>query len=356
MRLWRRRRDVSAIYRRKDGRWSTCVSIRGKQRHLYGKTPEEVAAKRDEFLNAQPAALATANQTVAEYLTTWLETVVTIRNKASTQKSYSDMVRLHIAPAIGHYRLRSLSPEHVQTLLNDLHRAGLAARTVRYARSILHRALNHALKRGYVARNVADLTDAPRVTKYRATALSEEQIRAFFVEIRGHRLEPLYWLALLGLRRGELLALTWQDVNLGKGTIRVSEGKTDSSIRTLPLSPTLIHVLESHRERILKREARVRSQDLVFPSAAGTPLSPRNLLRHFKSALKRAGLPPIRFHDLRHTSATLFLENGKHPKTVQAILGHSQVGITMDIYSHVSLSEQDDAVQSLEKLFARLTW
>lgn len=167
---------MNAIYLRKDGRWSCCVTVNGKQRHIYGKTPEAVAAKRDELLIAAPSpALADApsSQTMAEYLTTWLEHVVAVRNKASTYKSYSAMVRLHIAPAIGHYQVRSLAPEPVQALLNAMHRAGLSARTVQYAKSILHRALNQALKWGYVTRNVAALVDAPRVEPYQATALTE---------------------------------------------------------------------------------------------------------------------------------------------------------------------------------------
>lgn len=351
---------MGAIYRRKDGRWSTCVSIGGKQRHIYGKTPEEVAAKRDalECVTPLPAA-APSRQLVREYLDSWLEYVVSIRNTASTLTSHRAMIRLHTALAIGHYQLRTLPPEAVQQMLNTMHHAGLSPRTVRYAKAILHRTLNQALKRGYVTRNVAALTDTPRVERYHATALTEAQISAFFVAIRSHRLDPLYWLALLGIRRGELLALSWNTVDLGRGTIRILAGKTRASARTLPLSPTLVRVLRDHwgrqqAERVARGEA-WNEHGLVFPSEVGTPLNGRNLLRQFKGMLQRAGLPQsTRFHDLRHTAATLLLEQGMHPKTVQMLLGHSQVSMTMDIYTHVSLEEKKAAVISLEGLFRKL--
>jgi len=351
---------MSAIYRRKDGRWSTCVTVNGKQHHIYGKSAEEVAAKRDKLAGTAPASAPTSHQLVSDYLSAWLETVVKIRNKASTHKSYSDMIRLHIAPAIGHYQLRSLSPQQVQQMLNAMHANGLKPRTVQYAKAILHRALTQAMKWEYVTRNVAALVDAPRVEKYQATALTDGQIVAFFTAIRGHRLEPLYWLALLGLRRGELLGLRWADVDMAKATVRVTAGKTSSSARTLPLSPALVERLQGHWQRQQQERLTLgtdwKEHGFIFASEVGTGISGRNLVRHFKAALKKAGLPPhIRFHDLRHTAATLLLEQGKHPKVVQMLLGHSKVGTTMDIYSHVSLEEKKAAVMSLEGLFERLS-
>lgn len=350
-----------SIYRRKDGRYSCCVSISGRQKHLYGKTPAEVAAKRDALLAEQAGQQRSAPsaQTVAEYLTFWLENVVKLRNAENTHKSYSDMCRLHISPAIGHYQLRSLGPEQVQTMCNRLHQGGLSARSTKYALAILHRALNQAMNWGYVTRNVAALVDPPRGEKYEAATLGAEQLEGFFAAVRGHRLEALYWLALLGLRRGELLALSWRDVDQEAGTLRVRKSKTGAGLRTLPLSPTLLAVLAQHWERQQAERTALgvdwKEHGLVFPSEKGTPISGRNLVRHFKSVLARAGLPDLRFHDMRHTAATLLLEQGQHPKTVQMLLGHSQVTTTLDIYSHVSLEEKKAAVTSLEGLFRRLS-
>lgn len=349
---------MNAIYRRQDGRYSCCVSVNGRQKHLYGKSPEEVAAKRDQLLNQLAPARPNGHQLVTDFLAIWLEDVVQLRNKPSTYKSYRDMVRLHIAPVVGHYQLQALSPEHVQAMLNQLYAAGLAPRTVRYAQAILHRALNVALRWGHVSRNVAALAEAPRQEKYQATALESRELEQFFAAVRGHRLEALYWLALVGLRRGELLALTWSAVDLVAGTVQIVNGKTLASARTLPLSPSLVNRLQAHRERQAAERAGLgegwQDHNLVFPSEVGTPIVPRNLLRHFKAALARAGLPDIRFHDLRHTAATLLLQQGSHPKTTQTILGHSNIAVTMEIYSHVSLNEKRAAVESLEVIFKRL--
>lgn len=351
---------MGAIYRRNDGRWSTCVSINGKQKHLYGKTREEVEQKRDALLAELPApASAPGRQLVSDYLTTWLQETVRVRNKPSTYKSYSQMTNQHIIPAIGHYQLRSLTPEHVQRMLNNLHSSGRSARTVKYTQMILHRALNQAVKWEYVTRNVAALVDAPRVEKYQATALTEQQIISLFESVRGHRLEALYWLALLGMRKGELLALEWRSVDLASGTLKITEGKTANSRRTLPLSPSLVAVLQKHWEQ-QQGERKQKGVDwkehgLVFPSAVGTPLSPRNLTTTYKRALKRAGIPQsVRFHDLRHTAATLLLKQNA-PKVVQMLLGHAQSSTTMEVYAHVALEQKEEAVRSLEGLFQLLS-
>jgi integrase len=224
---------------------------------------------------------------------------------------------------------------------------------------ILHRALNQAVKWEYVTRNVAALVDAPRVEKYQATALTEQQIISLFESVRGHRLEALYWLALLGMRKGELLALEWRSVDLASGTLKITEGKTANSRRTLPLSPSLVAVLQKHWEQ-QQGERKQKGVDwkehgLVFPSAVGTPLSPRNLTTTYKRALKRAGIPQsVRFHDLRHTAATLLLKQNA-PKVVQMLLGHAQSSTTMEVYAHVALEQKEEAVRSLEGLFQLLS-
>jgi integrase len=160
------------------------------------------------------------------------------------------------------------------------------------------------------------------------------------------------------MRKGELIGLEWKTVDLERGTLRIVQGKTAASARTLPLSATLVSVLRRHAEQqqAERRAVGDRWQDhgMVFPSSVGTPLNPRNLTHHFKKTLKQAGLPDIRFHDLRHTAATIMLEQGQHPKVVQMVLGHATINMTMNIYSHVSLKEKVSAVESLEGLFGRV--
>jgi integrase len=219
---------------------------------------------------------------------------------------------------------------------------GLSPRTVAYTRAILRKALNQAVKRGQVARNVATLTDAPKQKKHKITPLDPAQGRALLAAVQGHRLEGLYRVALsLGLRMGEALGLRWEDVDLDRGESRVSvalqrrkgsktlaEPKTERSRRALSLPSVLLSALKAHGMRQLEERLAAgpkwRDHGLVFPSTVGTPLEPRNVTRHYKEMLRRAGLPEsTRFHDLRHTAASLLVAQGVHPRVVMEILGHS---------------------------------
>jgi integrase len=187
--------------------------------------------------------------------------------------------------------------------------------------------------------------------------------------VKGNRLEALYSVALaLGLRRGEALGLRWEDVDLEAGTLRVQvalqrrkdsktlvEPKTEQSRRTLPLPSVLVVALKAHRTRQLEERLAAgpkwRDHGLVFPSTVGTPMEPRNLTRQFKAVLQRAGLPDIRFHDLRHTAASLLVAQGVHPRVVMEILGHSQISLTMNTYTHVLPEAQREATALMDVLF-----
>jgi integrase len=224
---------------------------------------------------------------------------------------------------------------------------------VRYALAVLRRALRQATLWGRVPRNVALLVTPPAATWQERAALTPEQGRALLAAARGERLEALYRVALmLGLRRGEVLGLRWVDVDLVARTLRVAqtvqrvggklaigEPKTRRSRRTLPLPEALARSLTAHRGR--QRADRERAGDawsgcgLVFTTRFGTPLEPRNVVRAFKILLAHAGLPDIRFHDLRHSCASLLVAAGHHPRVVMETLGHSQIGITMDTYAHI---------------------
>lgn len=373
----RRGKGEGTIYERPDGSWCAIVDhgvIDGKRRRtsLYGKTRKEVVEKLKalRLQELQGMAIDRPKQTVAQFLNLWLEQVVAVRNKPRTQRSYQDMVRLHLIPHLGRHLLDKLAASHIQAMLNAMHSKGLSARSVQYAKGVLHRALNVAVKWDLVVRNVAARADAPAGKARPIAPLTEAQARKLLDAVKGHRMEALYRVALsLGLRRGEVLALRWEDVDFDKGTLRISGAlqrvdgklhrstpKTEASAATLPLPDTLARVLRQHQAaQALVRANRKDWEEhgYVFPSERGTPMEPRNLVRHFKAALKRADLPKtIRFHDLRHSCATLLIAQGVHPRVVMEILRHANISVTMNTYAHVIPEQQRDATAKLAGLFA----
>ncbi len=362
----RRGNGEGSIHQRGDGRWCALVDlgvIDGKRRrkYIYGDTRKDVAEKLKVVLRDQQLGLVTVhdNQTLTQFLTAWLEQSVKPTTKPSTHLSYRDMLTRHVQPVLGQIHLTKLTPQHMQSLLAMLQQKQLSARSVQYVRAILHHALDQALKWGYVPRNVVALVDAPRVERHRVEPLTEAQAQALLKTVEGHRLEALYQIALgLGLRRGEVLALRWADIDVGASTLRIATRKTAASARKLPLPDTLRTALQRHLERQQAERAEQGEpwQDvgLVFPSEVGTPINGRNLFRHFKRLLTHAGLPQtVRFHDLRHSCATFLIAQGVHPRVVMEILGHSQISITMNTYGHVLPETQQDAVQKLDAVLRR---
>jgi integrase len=222
---------------------------------------------------------------------------------------------------------------------------------------------------GYVARNVATLVSPPRIPRHEIAPLSAEQARTVLAAAKGDRHEALYVLALsTGMRLGELLGLRWQDVDIEGGMLQVrqaltrtkarlqlGEPKSARSRRRIALTPRTVEALRQHRSRQAVERLRLGPtwQDigLVFPSEVGTPMDAGNMLRQsFHPLLDKAGLPRIRFHDLRHTAATLLLQQGVHAKIVSEMLGHSSIGLTLDTYSHVLPDMQQQAVQAMERV------
>ncbi len=317
----------------------------GKRRYISGKTKTEareaLAAARANVAGGMVAD--SGNLKLSEYLEQWLNDSVRGSVKPVTHQSYGLLVNKHVSPALGNIKLLKLTPAHLQGFYRSKLDAGLSPRTVQYLHVVLHRALKQALRWGLVARNVAEAVDPPKVHKKEVTPLSPEQARTFLeaASEAGDRLEALYVLAIhTGMRQGELLALRWEDVDLEAGVLRVKGTKTARSRRTVKLSQTAVEALNGHLTRQLEEIDRVGSlwqeNGLVFASKIGTPLNRHNLTqRSFKPLLRRAGLPEIRFHDLRHTCATILLSKGVHAKFVQELLGHATIAITLDTYSHV---------------------
>lgn len=237
--------------------------------------------------------------------------------------------------------------------MNKKLQAGLSPRTVQYLHAILRRSLGLATKWGLVARNVALLVDSPRVKRSEIRPLTPEQARQFLQMAKGDRLGALYSVAIaLGLRQGEALGLRWDDVDMQQGWVQVRmalqrvdgklqlvEPKTEKSRRTIEMPDVVRDALREHRIRQLQERLLAgqtwQEHGLVFTTTIGTPLDARNVVRHFHGLLETAGLPRMRFHDLRHTAASLLLAQGLELRVVQEVLGHSQISLTANLYAHV---------------------
>ena len=364
----RRGNGEGSIFKRSDGRWTASISLPGgKRKAFYGKTRADVSNKLTAALKAQGDGLPIVGErlTVGTYLADWLEAIrSTIRPQ--TYRRYEQYVRCDAIPVIGSVSLSRLSPDHLQRLYANRLTAGLSPTSVGHLHSVLHKALSDAARWGKVARNVASLVTRPKAKRHEMKVLSPEEARALLEAASGDRLEALYVVAIsTGLREGEILALRWPDVDLDGGTLAVratlqrtkegfefAEPKTARSRRQVALTRGAVEALRRHRARQLEERLQKRywqDSDIVFASEVGGPIEATNLLRRcFYPLLERAGLSRVRFHDLRHSSATLLLGQGVHPKIVSEMLGHSQVGITLDLYSHVTPTMQRQAVEALD--------
>ena len=360
----RRGHGEGSIYRRPDGRWTATIDLGwqgGKRRRkfLYGKTRAEVAQKLAVALKAHRDGQVFGDErtTVEQFLRAWLRSVEPSVGPR-TWIRYEELIRLHAVPHIGRVRLTRLGARQLDQLYGELVRAGLSPTTVVQLHRILHHALRDAMRWNLVARNATELVTPPRKAHHDFVTFTPEQARCFLEAVKGDRLEALYILALTtGMREGELFGLRWADVNLAAGSLHlVKMLKTRSSRRQVLLVSVAVDALGRHLAR--QREERLLlglewdDHGLVFTNTVGRPLHPSNFLqRSFYPLLEQAGLPRIRFHDLRHSAATLLLGLGIHPKIVSEMLGHSQIAITLDLYSHVTATMQQEAVRAFEGLF-----
>lgn len=370
----RRGHGEGSITQLEDGRWQARVDLgivegKRKRKALYGKTRKEVADKLKKALADQQDGLPLVGerQTVAQYLTRWLEDSARPTLRPCTFLRYEQLIRLHAVPYIGKVALARLTPQQLASLYSERLKAGQSPRSVEFLHAVLHRALKQALKWGLIARNPADAVDAPRPERKDIQPLTQEQVAVFLEAIKGDPLEALYVLAITsGMRIGELLGLQWVDIEGNRLAVRhtlqrinkewkLVEPKTDRSRRSIALTALAVDALRKHR--IKQNEQRLsvgpawQNWNLVFCNAMGAPLSSSNLLQdQFYPLLARAGLPKVRLHDLRHTAATLLLTQGVHPKKVQDLLGHSTIGMTMDTYSHVLPNLQDEVAATMDAL------
>jgi integrase len=370
---------VLELERGEDGkRRQKWISVReelGLPKPATKKQAEELLTKKLKELQ-DGTYFEPAEITLKEYLNRWLEDYAKLNVRPSTYQNYKTLIEKHIIPALGDIPLKKLRPMHLQRLYadklqggrQDKKKGGLSTRTVRYLHSLLHEALAQAVKWELVARNVAEAAQPPRLQSRERQAWTAEQAAQFLEVARSHRLYPLYLLALsTGMRRGEILGLRWEDVDFDakalyvrqtavpdKGKVRFSEPKTEKSRRRVALSQKVIEVLKAWRQKQRKEAMALGKPEaangLVFTSEAGTPINPRNLARNFAMLIDKAKLPPIPFHALRHTYATIMLREGMHPKIIQERLGHSRSSTTLDIYSHVTPDMQATVAERFDEI------
>ncbi|MEU3656209.1 tyrosine-type recombinase/integrase [Streptomyces sp. NPDC032161] len=392
-----RANEEGTIYQRRDGRWEAAgyvLAANGtrKRVRVYGTTRREAADKLVEKIADSNRGLpvATADSTLGDYLTYWLSSVAFHRLRENTHTRYAACVRLHLIPGLGTKKVARLTAKDVRTFLDRLRttcqccaqgldavrkrccavgeccQKRLSASTVTYVHSVLKSALEHAVREDElprnVARNVKTTTHQPR----RFSPLTAAEARQFLDAARADRLHALYELALrTGLRKGELLGLHWEDLDLTTGTASIHRSlqrtrtgglthlptKTRASERRIALPTECLHSLKEHKERQdrERRQAGLVWSDsgLVFTTPTGRPLDPANLTRRFRSFIDRAGLRHIRFHDLRHSTATLLLEQGGDLVVIKELLGHAHIGVTAGVYAHVRLRLQRQAINAL---------
>jgi integrase len=375
--MGRRGNGEGTITRRNDGRWEAryyVPTVNGtKRKTIYGKTQAEVRDKLTKALSDRIDGIVydDENMTVGEYLDVWLKGSVYGSVRRSTYDRDTNLVNNHIKPILGRLKLKRLNSAHVQSFYRDRLDTGLSASTVHKMHDILRRGLAQAVSWHLVPRNVADTVKPPRPAPKEMHALSANETRKLLEAAGGDRLESLYILAIhTGMRQGEMLALRWQDVDLENAVVSVrrtltrsggrvvfGEPKTNKSRRSIRLTSQAVEALRGHLERQLRDMEilgdRYQDQGLVFATDTGGPINPSNLRqRSFASLLTRAGLPHMRFHDLRHTCATLLLSRGVHPKFVQELLGHATIAITLDTYSHVMPSMGDATARAIEDALA----
>ena len=369
----RRANREGSVWQRRDGRWTGAAYVLTtagtfKRTYVYGGTRDEAHAKlvRLQESSARGIPLPDHPWKVGEYLDYWLANVARPAVRPTTYAKYELIVRLYLRPGLGPHRLDRLSVQVVQSFFNARLVAGDSVALVHITRTVLSTALACAMREELLQRNVARLTTLPAPAPGRRQPWSADETRRFLAAARADPLYPAFVLLLVyGLRRGEVLGLSWRDVDTGNGVIRIRQQlvraggrlrlgpvKSAAGRRELPLIGIANDVLGKQADmRIVgSLPNEWTAHELVFMTRTGRPVEPRNLARSFDRIITRAGLRPIRLHDLRHTTATLLKNLGVPPRDTMEILGHARIAVTMEIYTSGDGTSRRDAIGKLSQL------
>lgn len=368
-----------SVYKRADGLWVGAVTldpVDGKRRRktVYGKTQAEAIAKLRKVQQDIDKGLPVGDDrlTVGAFLDRWLKVNVPGTVADSTLANYQDLVRLHLRPSLGATRLRKLTVADMDALWARKRDEGYKPNSIRLMRCVMRRALGQAEREGLVPRNVAALSAPPRLDQAEGRALTVEQAQSLLAAAKGHRLELAFTLMLAyGLRRGEVLGLTWSGLNWDADTLAVRQGvkrvrtgepgtpsrivvgelKTRHSRRTIYLTPPLVEALRSHRARQgaerLAAGPLWEAHDLIFPSTVGTPHDPDNFAKEFVKVCKAAGLGHWHPHEARHSAASIMLAQGTPLHVVSEVLGHTSIRVTKDVYGHLLEGDKRSAAAAV---------
>lgn len=359
--------EGSIVFHKGRGMWVMALTIDGKRAFRYGKTRAIVKAKLNELRSKQEQGLkvAKASMPMKVHLKQWLElTRPSLRE--STYEGYAIMVNRYLIPRLGHIRLDGLSPEQINDTWVRMRTDGISESIIEHCHSRLATALIYAMKRKWRNDNPLAFVHKPKVETKAARSFSQEETTAILntakSEFNGDYYAIIHTALHTGMRRNELLALTWRDVDVDLGTINVTKSmdrrkgkttthkpKTDKGIRLVTLPPASSIFLRELRQQQevdgLFFGYKVNPDSNVFIRRTGEPLLPRAVSNGFKVIAERAGYPGLKyhFHESRHTHATLMLEQGVHPKIVQERLCHEDIETTLNTYSHVSHTIQREA-------------
>ena len=371
----RRGNNEGSIFKRKDGRWVGEVSLNGRRLTKYAKTQKECRDWVNQTLGKIEHGLSFdgAQLTLSQYMESWLSGKELAR-RPSTVRNYRRYMNLYILPALGRMKVQSILPAHIRQLYLRMQHEGRGARTIQLVHVTLHCAFSQAVKEGLVGYNPMEAVERPKVETKRYDILTEEQARTFMAAAKDHPLDALFFLALTtSMRKGEILGLMWTDVDWEKSVIRVErqlqpvsfEGgalvptKTRSGRRAIMVGPVALALLKEHREKQELQKAlagdRWQEHGMIFTTSIGTYIDQTKVSRAFKQVLREANLPDIRFHDLRHTSISILLDNGTPVNTVQSRAGHSKASVTTDIYGHAMARSQQQAARMIEEIVKPLT-
>ena len=372
-------KGAGTIRKRTDGRWEARYTTgrdpgTGKQvqRSVYGRTQADVRKKLqvacvevDEGIYFDPVKLS-----VADWLNVWL-LEYTSNLKPLTMKSYEGQIKNHIKPAIGAIKLSALGTQQIQAFYNHLSKRSdvlpcLSPKSIKNIHGVLHKALDQAVKMGYIKFNPSDACCTPRIEKPEIKPLEDEDIAKFLTAINGHRYEALFKVDLFtGMRQGEILGLTWDCVDLRNGTIQIYRQlqKIGGEYKFVPLkndkrrcitpARSVMQLLQDHKkiqnEWRLKAGDAWQNSDLVFSNEIGGHLVHFTVYNNFKQIVISIGMDETRFHDLRHSYAILSLQSGDDIKTVQENLGHHSASFTLDVYGHVSERMRKESSERMEQ-------